>query len=76
MVERLATLIGIYALLGEHKNALMWLKKTAELGDVNYPWFDKDKNLNSLRDNPEFQAIMADVKQRWQTYKNEFGTTP
>jgi eukaryotic-like serine/threonine-protein kinase len=69
-------LAGIYALLGEHQNALMWLKKTVELGDVNYPWFEKDKNLNSLRDNPEFQAIMAEVKQRWQAYKNEFGTTP
>jgi hypothetical protein len=69
-------LAGIYALLGEHEPALMWLKRTVELGDVNYPWFEKDKNLNSLRGHPEFKTIMADVRQRWQAYKDEFGTTP
>ena len=69
-------LAGIYALLGEHKQALVWLKRTVELGDVNYPWFEKDKNLDSMRNDPEFKAIMADVRQRWQAYKDEFGTTP
>jgi hypothetical protein len=69
-------LAGIYALLGEHEPALMWLKRTVELGDVNYPWFEKDKNLNSLRNHPEFKTIMADVRQRWQAYQDEFGTTP
>ena len=63
---------GIYALLGEKVSALTWLKRTVELGDVNYPWFLRDKNYDSLRADPQYQSIMGDVRQRWQAYKNEF----
>jgi eukaryotic-like serine/threonine-protein kinase len=63
---------GIYALLGDRQHALLWLKRTVELGDVNYPWFERDKNYDSLRADPEYQSIMAGVRQRWQAYKNEF----
>jgi eukaryotic-like serine/threonine-protein kinase len=67
---------GIYALLGDRQNALAWLKRTVALGDVNYPWFERDKNYDSLRSDPEYQSIMAGVRQRWQAYKNEFDPTP
>jgi eukaryotic-like serine/threonine-protein kinase len=63
---------GIYALLGEKQAALAWLKRTAELGDVNYPWFQRDKNYDNLRSDPQYQAIMAGIRDRWQAYKNEF----
>jgi eukaryotic-like serine/threonine-protein kinase len=63
---------GIYALLGDRQHALDWLKRTVALGDVNYPWFERDKNYNSLRADPEYQSIMAEIRQRWQSYKNEF----
>jgi serine/threonine protein kinase/Flp pilus assembly protein TadD len=63
---------GIHALLGEKQLALAWLKRTVAQGDLNYPWFERDKNYDSLRSDPEYQAIMADVRQRWQAYKNEF----
>jgi len=63
---------GIYALLGEKEPALVWLKRTAELGDVNYPWFMRDKNYDNLRSDPQYQNIMSDIRQRWQAYKNEF----
>ena len=65
-------LAGIHALLGDKPNALLWLKRTVELGDVNYPWFERDKNFESLRADPEYKAIMAGVRQRWQAYKDEF----
>jgi tetratricopeptide (TPR) repeat protein len=65
---------GIYALLGDRQHALEWLKRTVALGDVNYPWFVKDKNYDSLRSDPEYQAIMADVRKRWEAYRNEFDT--
>jgi serine/threonine protein kinase/Flp pilus assembly protein TadD len=67
---------GIYALLGDREQALDWLKRTAALGDVNYPWFERDKNYDSLRSDPEYQSIMAGVRQRWETYKKEFDATP
>jgi tetratricopeptide (TPR) repeat protein len=63
---------GIYALLGERDHALSWLRRTVALGDVNYPWFQKDKNFDKLRSDPEYQTIMAGVRQRWEAYKNEF----
>jgi len=63
---------GIYALLGDRQHALDWLKRTVVLGDMNYPWFERDKNYDSLRADPEYQTIMASVRQRWEAYKNEF----
>ncbi len=65
-------LAGIYALLGEKQNSLLWLKRAGALGDVNYPWFERDKNFASLRSDAEYQTVMAGVRERWQSYKNEF----
>ena len=53
-----------------------WLKRTVALGDVNYPWFERDKNYDSLRSDPEYQSIMAGVRQRWEAYKKEFDAAP
>jgi len=63
---------GVYALLGDRVSAIDWLKRTVALGDVNYPWFERDKNYDSLRADPEYQAIMTGVRQRWEAYKKEF----
>jgi len=63
---------GIHALLGDRREALDWLKRAVALGDVNYPWFQRDKNYDSLRNDPEYQTIMAGVRERWQEYKKEF----
>jgi serine/threonine-protein kinase len=69
-------LAGIYALLGDRQPALDWLKRAVEIGDVNYPWFERDKNFDSLRSDPEYQSIMAGVRQRWEAYKKEFDPGP
>jgi serine/threonine protein kinase/tetratricopeptide (TPR) repeat protein len=67
---------GIYALLGDKPHAIEWLKRAVALGDMNYPWFERDKNYDSLRSDPEYQSIMAGVRQRWEAYKKEFDPTP
>ena len=67
---------GIYTLLGDRQHALDWLKRTVALGDVNYPWFERDKNYDRLRSDPEYQSIMAGVRQRWEAYKKEFEAAP
>jgi eukaryotic-like serine/threonine-protein kinase len=67
---------GIHALLGDRQGALDWLNRTVALGDVNYPWFERDKNYDSLRSDPEYQSIMADIRQRWGAYKKEFDAAP
>jgi len=67
---------GVYSLLGEKQPALTWLKRTVELGNVNYPWFSRDKNLDGLRSDPSFQAIMGDARKRFEAYKSEFPPLP
>ena len=67
---------GVYALLGEQQQALDWLKRTAELGDVNYPWFERDKNYDGLRSDAQYQTIMDGIRERWQAYKQEFEPEP
>jgi hypothetical protein len=59
-------------LFGDRQLALAFLRRTAALGDVNYPWFEHDKNCDSLRSDPEYRSIIAGIRQRWQSYKNEF----
>ncbi len=63
---------GIYALLGDKPHALEWLRRSVALGDVNYPWFQRDKTYDNLRSDAEYQSIMATVRQRWEAYKREF----
>jgi eukaryotic-like serine/threonine-protein kinase len=67
---------GIHALLGDRQGALDWFKRTVALGDVNYPWFERDKNYDTLRADPEYQTIMAGVRQRWEAYRKEFDGAP
>ncbi|HET9699026.1 MAG TPA: protein kinase [Terriglobales bacterium] len=64
---------GTFALLGERDNAIRWLKRAVELGDHAYPYFERDRNFEKLRNDPEYRQIMEDVKKKWLGYKNEFG---
>jgi tetratricopeptide (TPR) repeat protein len=69
----LAEWIGaIYALLGEKQPALAWLRRTVQLGNHNYPWFQRDKNWDKLRTDPEFQKILREVEGYWTTYRQQF----
>jgi len=63
---------GIHALLGERQKSLEWLRRAVVLGDVNYPWFDRDKNFDSIRGDAEYQSVMAGIRQKWEGYKKEF----
>ena len=70
----LAEWIGsIYALLGEKGPALAWLRRAVQLGDHNFPWFQRDKNWEKLRGDPEFQSIMSEVEGYWKHYNELFG---
>jgi serine/threonine protein kinase/tetratricopeptide (TPR) repeat protein len=66
---------GIHALLGEKEQALAWLRRAVEVGNHNYPWFQRDKNYDSLRGDPGYQRILAEVRQRWQQYNQIFGAS-
>ncbi len=61
---------GIYALLGEKAQALAWLRRAVALGNHNYPWFQRDKNYNGLRNDPEYEKIMEEVRSHLQQYRD------
>jgi TolB-like protein/Tfp pilus assembly protein PilF len=70
----LAEWIGaVYALLGEKQPALAWLRRAVQLGDHNFPWFQRDKNWEKLRGDAEFQRIMGEVEGYWKHYNELFG---
>ncbi len=48
-----------YALLGDHDLAFKWLNKAVRLGNQNKPYFDKDTNLDSVRDDPRWLELMV-----------------
>jgi TolB-like protein/tetratricopeptide (TPR) repeat protein/predicted Ser/Thr protein kinase len=55
--------IGItHALFGRKKEALTWLRKAAAEGLPNYPYFSGDPNLANLRGDPDFVALLSELK--------------
>jgi DNA-binding winged helix-turn-helix (wHTH) protein/TolB-like protein/Flp pilus assembly protein TadD len=66
---------GVYALLGERENALAWLRRAVELGNHNYPWFERDKNYDKFRNDPDYRNVMDEVRRRWEQYRKDFGSS-
>ena len=60
---------GVYAMLGDKKQSLTWLRRAVALGNHNYPWFQRDKNYSSLRNDLEYQKIMEDVRDHLEQYR-------
>ncbi len=51
-----------YALLGEKDLAFKWLNKAIKLGNQNRPYFEKDTNLDSLRDDERWKELMEKME--------------
>ena len=64
---------AIYALLGEKQLALAWLRRAVQVGNHNFPWFQRDKNWDKVRGDPEFKRIMLEVEGYWHHYNELFG---
>jgi serine/threonine-protein kinase len=54
-------LASAYAMEGERNEALKWLRRAIELGNENRTWFERDKNWESLRDDPEYRRIIQSI---------------
>ena len=54
-------LASAYALAGDRREAFKWLRRAIELGNENKPWFERDKNWDGLRNEPEYQEIIKTV---------------
>jgi serine/threonine protein kinase/Tfp pilus assembly protein PilF len=64
---------AVHALLGEKGTALAWLRRSVRVGNHNFPWFQRDKNWDKLRGDPEFQRLMSEVEGYWKHYIELFG---
>ena len=64
---------GIHALLGDRDQGVAWFRRAIELGNHNYPWFQRDKNYDNLRGDPAYQQLLEQVRQYWDEYKRSFG---
>ena len=62
----------IYALAGNSSEAVKWLKETAATGFPNYPLFARDHFLDRIRNSPEFVHFIAEQKEQWERYRQEF----
>jgi TolB-like protein/lipopolysaccharide biosynthesis regulator YciM len=58
-----------YAHMKKPAEAMKWLEVAAGNGFPCYPLFEKDPNLNNLRQDARFVTFLAKQKQQWEHYK-------
>lgn len=54
------------AMLGKHDDAMRWLQEAVQNGFPCYPLFASDKQLDGLRRDPRFAALLASLKRDWE----------
>jgi TolB-like protein/Tfp pilus assembly protein PilF len=59
-------LASFYALEGLLDEALEWARMSVHLGNENYPLFEYSRKLNSLRQDPRFVELLAELKRNWE----------
>ncbi len=60
-----------YAAMNRPEEAVQWLENSADSGFPNYPYFELDPNLQSLKEHPGFARLMAKLKRQWEQFKAE-----
>jgi len=56
-----------YALIGQHDDALRWVRNAVEHGFINYPFLaEHDPFLSKVRVMSGFQQLLSDVRPRWE----------
>lgn len=57
-----------YLFMGDRDEAMRWLQFTVDEGFPCYPYFLKDANLDSLRNDRRFIAMMETMRQQWERF--------
>ncbi|MDJ0907251.1 MAG: hypothetical protein QNJ00_06185 [Woeseiaceae bacterium] len=61
-----------HALTGDAQSATHWMSLAVDRGFINYPFLaEHDPLLAPVRDEPEFQALLVDVRQRWERFDEQ-----
>ena len=58
-----------YALMNKPEPAIKWLEAAAEDGFPCYPLFERDTNLDNLRQDARFVTFLAKLRQQWDYYR-------
>lgn len=58
-----------YAIMNKHEQSIKWLESVANDGFPCYVLFERDHNLDNLRQDARFQALLAKLKQEWERYR-------
>jgi tetratricopeptide (TPR) repeat protein len=58
-----------YALMNKPEQAIKWLEMGAEDGFPCCPLFERDTNLDNLRQDARFAEFLAKQKQQWEHYR-------
>jgi len=61
-----------YAYLGDKQAAIQFLQKAVDGGFFDYPYMLKDSFMDSLREDPEFQKILAQAKAKHEAFKEKY----
>ena len=59
-----------YALMKKPEEAVHWLTVASEDGFPCYPLFDRDPNLDNLRQDARFIALMTDLRRQWEHFQS------
>jgi tetratricopeptide (TPR) repeat protein len=62
-----------HALLNRPDSAVKWLQAAADDGFPCYPYFAHDSNLDNVRSDPRFVALMSRLEKDWQQYRVLYG---
>jgi len=58
-----------YALLHQPRAAVQWLRRAADDGWPCYPYFARDPNLDPIRNDPQFIALLTELRVQWERYR-------
>jgi serine/threonine protein kinase/Tfp pilus assembly protein PilF len=70
--ELLYEIASIYGLINDKKNCIHVLEKAVKGGFYNYPFFLIDPFLDQVRDDLEFQEVLALTKQKHEAFKQKY----
>lgn len=61
----------IFALAGDSREAVKWLRETAATGFPDYPLFARDQYLDRIRKSPEFVKFISEQQVQWERFRQE-----
>ena len=70
--EQLYNYANLYGLYGDRKDCIRVLKKAITNGFYCYPFISKDSFLDPVRNDKEFQEVLAFAKSKYEEFKESF----